>query len=179
MQKNDGTKKPRIISLIAAMGNDRVIGIDNKLPWKLPADMKWFREQTMGKPILMGRKTFESFGAKPLPGRKNIIITTDPHYQAKDCVVVNSIEDALAAASDYEEAMVIGGASFYQQMLPQANKLYLTEIHSTFKGDSWFPEIDPNQWHPIKRQDFKADEKNPYDYSFIIFERRWFGRAKR
>lgn len=160
-----------IISLISGMGNDRVIGIENRLPWKLPADMKWFREQTMGKPIIMGRKTFESFGAKPLPGRTNIIITGDPSYQADDCIVVHNIDDAIKAADNAEEIMVIGGASFYEQMLPRADRMYLTEIHETFQGDSWFPAYDESDWHETKRIDCAADEKNRYDYSFVVYER--------
>jgi len=176
------------ISLISAMAHDRVIGIKNRLPWKLPADMKWFREQTMGKPIVMGRKTFESFGAKPLPGRTNIIITRDIAYKADNCLVVHSIDDALkvatpvdnsAASSDVNlstdsktnEIMIIGGASFYQQMLPLTHRMYLTEIHETFQGDSWFPEYNQADWHEIKRIDCTADEKNRYDYSFVIYER--------
>ncbi|MDH5660375.1 MAG: dihydrofolate reductase, partial [Gammaproteobacteria bacterium] len=108
------------ISMIAAMTEERVIGIKNTLPWKLPNDMKWFRENTMGKPIIMGRKTFESFGAKALPGRTNIIITRDKNYQAEGGIVVHSIDEALTAAGDVEEVMIIGGASFYEQMLPKA-----------------------------------------------------------
>ena len=164
-----------IISLISAMGHDRVIGINNRLPWKLPADMKWFREQTMGKPIVMGRKTFESFGAKPLPGRANIIITRDTSYSAKDCIVVHSIDDAVKAAHSCEdhadEMMIIGGASFYEQMLPRTDRLYLTEIHHPFQGDSWFPAYNESEWHETKRIDCTADEKNRYDYSFVIYER--------
>ena len=108
------------ISMIAAMTDDSVIGIENRLPWRLPNDMKWFRQHTLGKPIIMGRKTFESFGSKPLPERPNIIITRDETYQAKDSIVVHTIEEALQAAGEVEEVMIIGGASFYEQMLPRA-----------------------------------------------------------
>lgn len=160
-----------IISLIAAMARDRVIGIENTLPWKMPADMKWFREQTMGKPIIMGRKTFESFGAKALPGRTNIIITRDPDYRAEGAVVAHDIDQALAAAGEVPEVMIIGGASFYQQMLPRAGRLYLTFIHEQFDGDAWFPEFDRNTWHEISRLDHAADDKNPHDCSFTIWER--------
>lgn len=153
------------------MGNGRVIGINNSLPWKMPADMKWFREQTMGKPIVMGRKTFESFGAKPLPGRQNIIITHDQSYRASDCLVAHSIDEAISACKDAEEIMIIGGASFYSQMLPRADRLYITEIHHDFDGDSWFPEFNPEQWHESKRIDHHCDEKNPYDYSFVVFDK--------
>ena len=123
------------ISMIAAMGHGRVIGIENRLPWKLPADMKWFRLHTLGKPIVMGRKTFESFGARALPGRQNIVITHDQSYQAEDADVVHSIDEALAVAADAEEVMIIGGASFYEQMLPQVDRLYITWVHGQFEGD--------------------------------------------
>lgn len=157
--------------MIAAMADDRVIGINNSLPWKLPNDMKWFRQQTMGKPIVMGRKTFESFGAKPLPGRTNIIITRDQNYKADNCVVVHSIDEAIQAAGDVEEVMIIGGASFYEQMLPRADRLYITLVHCKVDGDAWFPEWDENEWQQAERIDHEADEKNPHAHSFLILER--------
>lgn len=157
--------------MIAAMADDRVIGINNSLPWKLPNDMKWFRQQTMGKPIVMGRKTFESFGAKPLPGRTNIIITRDQNYKADNCVVVHSIDEAIQAAGDVEEVMIIGGASFYEQMLPRADRLYITLVHCKVDGDAWFPEWDESEWQKIERIDHDADEKNPHAHSFLILER--------
>ena len=158
--------------MIAAMTEQRVIGIKNSLPWKLPNDMKWFRENTMGKPIIMGRKTFESFGAKPLPGRTNIIITRDEGYQAEGSIVVHSIDEALKAAGDVEEVMIIGGASFYEQMLPKANRMYLTFVHADIDGDAWFPEYDESEWQEAERVEVKADEKNSYDHTFVIFERK-------
>ena len=157
--------------MIAAMTEDRVIGIKNTLPWKLPNDMKWFRQNTMGKPIIMGRKTFESFGAKPLPGRTNIIITRDESYQAEDSIVVHSIDEALKAAGDVDEVMIIGGASFYEQMLPKADRLYLTFVHAELEGDAWFPEINNNDWNKVKKIDHKSDDKNRYAHSFVILER--------
>ena len=160
------------ISMIAAMADDRVIGINNSLPWKLPNDMKWFRQQTMGKPIVMGRKTFESFGAKPLPGRSNIIITRDKNYQAADCIVVHSIDEAIDAAGDVAEIMIIGGASFYEQMLPRADRLYLTFVHTKVNGDAWFPDWDKNDWQEVERIDHEADEKNPHAHSFVILDRK-------
>jgi dihydrofolate reductase len=160
------------VSLIWAMAEDRVIGIDNRLPWKLPADMQWFRKHTLGKPIVMGRKTFESFGGRTLPERTNIIITGDPDYRAEGAVVVHSIDEALAAAGDVAEVMIIGGMSFYEQMLPRADRLYMTLIHERFEGDAWFPEFDPAPWREMSREDHEADEKNPYPYSFVILERR-------
>jgi dihydrofolate reductase len=160
------------ISMIAAMTDDGVIGIENRLPWKLPNDMKWFRQHTLGKPIIMGRKTFESFGSKPLPNRINIIITRDESYQAKDSVVVHSIEEALQAAGDVDEVMIIGGASFYEQMLPRADRLYLTFVHSKIEGDAWFPEVDFSEWDERKHIDCEADEKNPLAHSFVILDRK-------
>jgi len=161
-----------IISMIAAMGKNRELGLNNELLWKLPADMKFFRETTMGKPIIVGRKTYESFGGKPLPGRKNIVITTASDYQSEGSTVVHSIEDAITEAGDVEEIMIIGGASFYQQMLPKSDRLYLTYVNGEFKADSWFPEFDSTQWIEKSRKDCKADEKNSYDYSFVVFERK-------
>lgn len=160
-----------LISIIAAMTDDRVIGINNSLPWKLPSDMKWFRQQTLGKPILMGRKTFESFGSRPLPERTNIIVTRDHAYQAEGAVVVHSIDEALQAAGKVEEIMIIGGASFYQQTLPQVRRMYLTRVHADVAGDAWFPEFDESQWLQVKRIDCEADERNAYAHSFIILQR--------
>ena len=160
------------ISMIAAMTEDRVIGIKNTLPWKLPNDMKWFRQNTLGKPIVMGRKTFESFGARPLPGRTNIIITRDKSYQAEDSVVVYSIDEALKAAGDVDEVMIIGGASFYEQMLPQADRLYLTFVEAQLEGDAWFPEFDLKQWNEVESIHHEADEKNAYPHKFVILERK-------
>ena len=119
----------------------------------------------------MGRKTFESFGAKPLPGRTNIIITHDKQYQAEGAVVVHHIDDALQAAGDAEEIMIIGGASFYEQMLPRANRFYLTLVHGQFEADAWFPAFDESEWQVIERHDHDADEKSPCDYSFLVKER--------
>ena len=159
------------ISLIWAMDENRLIGVRNRLPWKLPADMKWFREQTMGKPIVMGRKTFESFGARPLPGRVNIIVTRDPHYRVEGAVVVHGIEEALQAAADADEVMIIGGASFYEQMLPRADRLYVTQVHGVFEGDAWFPEFDLSGFTEVRRVESDVDEKNSYACSFIVYDR--------
>jgi len=161
-----------IISLIWAMSDDGVIGMDNRLPWKLPADMRWFRHHTLGKPVVMGRKTFESFGARPLPERANIIVTRDRSYRAKDAQVVFSLQQALEAAEPAEEVMIIGGAELYREMLPRADRLYITVIHGCFEGDTWFPDFDQCEWKELSRQDFPADEKNPWPYSFLILERR-------
>lgn len=160
------------ISLIAAMADDRAIGIENRLPWKLPEDMKWFRRHTLGKPIVMGRKTFESFGARPLPERTNIVVTRDADYQAEGIDVVHSIEQAIAAAGNVEEVMIIGGESFYEQMLPRADRFYLTLVHGRFEADAWFPEFDWNDWQEVAREEHPMDEKNAYACSFLVLERR-------
>ncbi len=159
-----------IISIIAAMADNRVIGIDNSLPWNLPADMKWFRQQTMNKPVLMGRKTFDSIG-KPLPKRRNIVISRDIALEIEGCEVVGTIDEALNLCADENEVMIIGGASFYEQMLPRANRLYLTLVHADIAGDAWFPELDFEHWREIQRTDHRADESNAFDVSFVILER--------
>lgn len=160
-----------IISLIWAMADNRTIGIENRLPWKLPADMKWFRAQTLGKPIVMGRLTFESFGAKPLPGRRNLIVSRNTDYRGDGIEVFRSLEAALSAA-DCTEVMVIGGASLYAQALPQADRLYMTLVHADIAGDASFPEFDMGQWQEIERIDCTRDDKNPYDYSFVVLDRK-------
>lgn len=156
-----------IISLIAALGKNRIIGNDNSIPWKLPADMKRFRELTTGKPVIMGRKTFESIG-RPLPNRTNIVITTDKNYIADGCIVVHSVDEALKAAKG-NEIMIIGGAQIYRQFLPIANKMYLTFIDKNFEGDSYFPEYNKHEWKETSREEH-ADE-NGLGYAFVNFER--------
>jgi dihydrofolate reductase len=158
------------ISIVVAMDTRGVIGRDNGLPWHLPADLQHFKQTTMGKPILMGRKTHESIG-RPLPGRTNIVITRDSGYRAAGCVVVNSIDAALAAAGDQDEIMVIGGADFYRQVLPRTDTIYLTRIHEAFDGDTCFPELNAADWREVERSDHTADAKNPHDYSFIRLDR--------
>ncbi len=161
---------PRL-SLIAAMADDRAIGIDNQLPWKLPEDMKWFRRHTLGKPVIMGRKTFESFGGRPLPQRSNIVITRDTDYRAEGAVVVHDIDAAIVAAGEVEEVMIIGGESFYRQMLPRAERFYLTLVHGQFAADAWFPEFDISQWKELSREAHGVDEKNSHACTFLVLER--------
>ncbi len=158
-------------SLIWAMDENRLIGNNNTLPWHLPADMQWFRQQTMGKPILMGRKTFESIG-KPLPGRENIVLTRQPGLIIEGCRVVNSLAEAQAALPEAEEIMVIGGAEIYAQALPVADRLYYTQIHHAFEGDAWFPDLNMQQWRMIHEEIHTADEKNAYDHTFMIMTRK-------
>ena len=162
------------VALIVAVSENNVIGRDNQLPWHLPEDLQYFKSVTMGKPILMGRKTYDSIG-RPLPGRANIVITRDPNWTAEGVIVVNSLEDAMAEgaqacnATESDEIMVIGGAQIYRDCLPIADKLYLTKVDAEIEGDAFFPEIDNNQWQ-------KTSEKTPndlakYPYRFIILER--------
>lgn len=168
-------------SLIVAMAKNQTIGINNTLPWHLPNDLKYFKQVTMAKPIIMGRKTYESIG-RPLPGRTNIVITRQTDYQAEGIVVVNSLQQALDKAEDisfvsgHEEVMVIGGAEIYQQALLKADCLYITHVHAEIEGDAFFPELDWSDWQEFKRENHGADpvgedQKNPYDYSFVVYER--------
>ena len=159
------------ISAIVAMSENRVIGRDNQLPWHLPADMRHFKSLTMNNPILMGRKTFQSIG-RALPGRCNIVISRDPHFQACGCVVANSVETALEAIDYSNEAFVIGGALLFEQMMPRIKRIYLTIIHHHFDGDTFFPELDPKEWFEVSREDHDADSENLHPYSFITLERK-------
>lgn len=152
------------------MAANRVIGRDNGLPWRLPADLKRFRAITMGHPILMGRRTFESIG-RPLDGRTNLIVTRNPQYRVEGALVENSIERALAHCSVDQEVMVIGGASFYEQLMPHASRIYLTLIHQDFEGDTFFPEYEPDAWRETAREDYPVTDGNPLAYSFIDLER--------
>ena len=159
-----------IISLIAAMGKNKVIGNKGKLPWNLPADMKYFRDKTRGKPVIMGRKTHESIG-KPLPKRLNIIVTHDNEYKAEGCVVVHSADEALKAAGNVEEVMIIGGSQIYKEFLPKANRLYLTKIDSEFEGDTYFPEYKIEEWKEVSYEEHEKDAENQYDYRFVVLDR--------
>jgi len=159
------------LSLIWAMDKNRLIGRENALPWSLPADMAWFKKNTMGKPILMGRKTYESIG-RPLPGRVNLILSKQADLKIAGCVVVASLAEAKKAVPDAVEIMVIGGAEIYALLFDQADRLYITEIDSTFEGDAWFPVFDHSAWQIITSDCHVADEKNSYPYCFTILERK-------
>lgn len=158
------------LSIICGMDENRLIGSQNTLPWHLPADMAYFKKTTMGKPLLMGRKTYESIG-KPLPGRRNIIISRDTDYHADGCEVSGSIHAALQQVKNQPEAMLMGGASLYEQTIELADCLYITEIHHQFEGDAWFPVIENNDWKEIWREDHAADERNQFPYSFVKYLR--------
>ena len=160
-----------VISLIAAMDKNCVIGTDGgKLPWHLPADLKHFQSLTIGKPVIMGRKTFESIGY-PLPERKNIIITRNKNYEALGCVVVHSPDEALKAAGAAPEMMVIGGAEVFTEFLPRAKRMYLTFVDGTFSGNIYFPQWDLEAWREVAREAHGPDDKNSYGYTFLVFER--------
>ena len=159
-----------MISMVVAMAENRAIGKGNKLLWHLPDDFKHFKTLTMGKPVLMGRKTYESIG-NPLPGRKNIVVTRDNGFSVGGVTVVNSIDAALAAVEEDDEVMVIGGASFYQQMLPLTKNIYLTFVHQAFEADVFFPELNLDEWQAVEKREHAADENHQYSFSFINYER--------
>lgn len=162
-----------IISLIAAMANHRVIGKENQMPWHLPADLAWFKQNTLNKPIIMGRKTFDSIG-RPLPKRHNIIISRQPidaSPQQPMVTWVNSLEQAIDAANNVPEVMIIGGGNIYQQALPLASRLYLTHIQANLEGDTHFPDYHQYLWQQSFVEDHFADDNNPYDYQFEILNR--------
>ena len=160
-----------ILSIIAAMDENGLIGNNNKLPWQLPADLQFFKRTTMGKPIVMGRKTFASIG-KALPGRRNIVVSRNAAFTAEGCEVVADVAQLIALVQNEEEVMIIGGASFYEQLLPKADRLYFTRIHATFAGDAWFPKFDANDWEEVMREDCQPDEKNLVPYSFVTYVRK-------
>jgi dihydrofolate reductase len=159
----------QLVSLIAALDNQGGIGLDGKIPWHLPADLAHFKQITMGHPVVMGRKTFQSI-ARPLPGRRNIVITRQTQFSAPGCEVAFSLIDALKLAGD-GEAFVIGGAAVYREALPQAVKLYLTRVNSAFAADTFFPSFDEIEWQVRERVERPQDEKNPWSCEFIIYER--------
>lgn len=159
--------------MIAALDEAGVIGYEGSVPWRLPADMRWFREQTMGKPVIMGRRTYESIG-RPLPGRHNIVVTRQRGYEAPGCEVVASPAAALAAAAALQpdEIVVIGGAALYAALLPQASRLYLTYVAGSFPGDTFFPGIDKNEWRTVAETSHPADGQHSVPFSMAILERR-------
>ena len=159
-----------IISIIVAMDKKGVIGREGVLPWRLSADLKHFKAITMGKPLVMGRKTHESIG-RSLPGRKNIVLTRANDFDAEGCTIVHSLDDAFQAAGDVDEIIIMGGSRIYDQSLARAGRLYLTEVHADVSGDVYFPEFDKAEWIELERQDHSADEKNDFDYSFVVMER--------
>lgn len=162
-------------ALIVAVAENGVIGIDNKMPWHIPADLKYFKRITMGKPLLMGRKTFESLG-KPLPGRPHIVISRDQDFQFPGIEVKHSIKEGFdlakttAESMGLEEFMLIGGANVYQQLLPKVDRMYLTQVHASYEGDAFFPAYDSQQWREQSREDIKPEQNTP-GYSFLVLDR--------
>ena len=161
---------PPKISMIAAMGKDRVIGYNNKMPWHLPADLQFFKHTTLGSPIIMGRKTYNSIG-RPLPGRLNIILSRNKNLTIEGCTVVNTLKEALAAAKGFDEIFITGGAHLYNKFLEKADRLYLTLIDEEFQGDTFFPDYTQYQWKEVERVVNQADSKNVYPYTFLTLER--------
>jgi dihydrofolate reductase len=163
-----------VIALIVAVAENGVIGRDGKLPWRIPEDMKWFRERTAGRPLIMGRKTWESFPKRPLPGRTNIVITRDASYKAEGAVVVTSLPAALDVAYGEapEEIMVIGGAEIYRAALPLVRRIYLTSVHGEIEGDTLFPPIDRADWHETIVGVYPSSAERPIGYSFVILDKR-------
>ncbi len=160
-----------VISIIVAMDENGVIGKNSKgMPWHLPADLKRFKEITTGKPVIMGRVTYNTIG-KPLPNRQNIVLTRDPAFSAPGVEVARSVDEAIEKAKQAEEIMVIGGANIYKQFLPLVGRLYVTRIHAAFEGDTYFPKVNWDEWREITRESHEPDGKNPYPYTFLVYER--------
>ena len=162
-----------LFSLLLAASENNVIGKNNKLPWHLPADLKYFKNLTWGMPVIMGRRTYDSFG-KTLPGRRNIVITRNKDWKAEGVDVVHSIEEAVALAKEsaVKEIFIIGGSEIFKIILPKADRIYLTRIHQSFEGDAFFPVLKEEEWQLVKNRDCAVDEKNAYPHSFQVWERK-------
>jgi len=164
------------VSLIAAAAQNRVIGKNNDLPWRLPDDMKFFMETTRGHHVIMGRKNYDSLPEKykPLPHRTNVVVTRQKDFEAPGCTVVHDIADALSVARNHheKEVFVIGGAEIYKLAMPYADLLYLTEIHAVVEGDTFFPEVDHSEWEEVSRQHHAKDDRHPYSFDFVVYERK-------
>ncbi len=160
-----------MLSIIVAVSENNVIGKDNDLIWKLPRDMRHFKETTTGHFIIMGRKTFESNG-RPLPNRTNVVITRDKNYTAEGCVIVHSLEDAISEAKNDSETFIIGGGEIYKKSMKLIDRIYITKIHHAFEGDTFFPEINMDEWNEVDRRDFEPDEKNIYAFTIFTLDKR-------
>ncbi len=164
------------VAQIVAAAENGVIGKDNDMPWKISSDLQYFKKVTMHKPVIMGRKTFDSIG-KPLPGRTNIVITRDTNFTAEGVITAHSVEMALdvaksmAEAKGLKEVMVIGGAQIYALCLPETGRLYLTRIHAEIDGDTYYPDLNPDEWQDLDREDHVAGEKDSHDHSFLVLDR--------
>jgi dihydrofolate reductase len=158
-----------ILSLIAAVSKNNVLGNDNKLLWHLPADLKYFKNTTSGKTIIMGRKTYESIG-RALPNRRNIVVTRQKDFTAEGCEIFNSLQQAVQECEHEKEVFIIGGGEIYRQALPEADRIYLTRVYEHFEGDTTFPEFSLSEWRLTSYTKHHADEKNAFDYSFSAYE---------
>ena len=159
-----------IISFIVAVGRNREIANKGKLPWHMPTDLKYYRDMTRGKTVIMGRKTLDSM-KRPMPDRVNIVMTRDKNFKAEGCIIVHSVDEALKAAGNVDEVMVTGGADIFKLFFPKADKIYLTKIDGDFEADVFFPEFDIKEWKEIAYEEHEKDAENPYDYTFITLER--------
>ena len=159
------------IALFVAMDEGRAIGRDGDIPWRLPKDWKWFKRQTMGKPLVMGRRTHESIG-RPLPGRRNIVVTRNPDYDSPGCEIAHSLETALALCEGAEEVIIAGGQALYEAALPLATRIYLTEVHALVGGDTFFPEVDLGGWAESWRREHSADERHAHSFTSRILIRK-------
>ena len=158
------------VSIVVAMARNGAIGREGGLPWHLSSDLLHFKSITMGKPIVMGRLTHESIG-RVLPGRENIILTRNKNYKADGCTVINDLSEVMSRSNEFDEIIVIGGAQLYADAMPLATRLYITEVHAEVEGDVSFPEFDRKQWQESEREYFSADDKNEYDFSFVVLKR--------
>lgn len=161
------------IAYVVAIDDNGLIGRDNDLPWRLPDDLRWFRDRTMGKPCIMGRRTYDSLPDRfrPLPGRLNIVITRNAAYEAPGAVVVHTFDEALRAAGDAEEIIIVGGAVLFRAFMPLVDRLYLTRVHGSAEGDVYFPDYDPGQWRELFRQEHPADDRHDYAFTWLILDR--------
>ncbi|HEX7115327.1 MAG TPA: type 3 dihydrofolate reductase [Steroidobacter sp.] len=159
-----------MLSLLVAAAENDVIGRQNDLPWRLPDDLKRFKALSLGKPVIMGRRTYESIG-RPLPGRTNIVVSRRPDLAIEGCIVVDSLEAAIAVAGEAPEILVIGGAEVFREALPRASRIYLTRVHAHVEGDVHFPALEPDEWREVEVQHHPADERHAHAFSFILLER--------
>jgi len=159
------------IALIAAMAKNNVIGKDNDMPWHLPDDLKFFKSKTVGRPVIMGRKTFESIGSRPLPNRPNLVISRNPAFVGEGVTVFTSVDEALATLTDVEEVIIMGGGQLYAQMLPHADRLYVTLIDAEIDGDTFFPNWQALAWNTLEKVHHEIDERHAYAFDFITLDR--------
>ena len=158
------------IAFVVARDRNGVIGKDGRLPWRLPDDMRHVRELTVGKPLIMGRRTFDSIG-RPLPNRVSIVLTRDPDFRCDGCLVARTPEEALTLAGDVPEIVVFGGAGVFRDFLPRADRIYLTEVDTEAQGDTFFPTLDPKEWREVERRAHPADARHPFPFTFVMLER--------